>query len=172
MQIKFDRVESVTTKPNASGKTYSQLMVVGEAMSGKLEGQEWSCKFFKNNKDMAGKAQALLKGQIVDVKQEQNGKFWNPVDLTVVDSASGGGSPGVAPSVASGACVCENERFTYLKEAAKMKGDGLFDGGEVWETMEIMGEAADRIKDYVDKTGPFQFPKDTSDGIPEVDVEE
>ena len=174
MRIKFLRTENLVTNPNAAGKTYPMLRIVGEALEGKLLGQEWSTKFFPSMKDMASVAKSAKVGDVIDVVMKVNGKYMNPESMSIVDPALAKVyEPTVASTLISAAPVNkEKERKDNLAIAVNIMGAKKPKDDAVEYLVDASG-VADLIEDYAKETGPFQFDKDTAkNGIPEVDSDD
>jgi hypothetical protein len=165
MRIKFKSYESTKTNPNKDGKTYNIVRVKGEALSGKLEGQDWTTQVFASAKEMVGQIKGLSAGDIVDVKMVKNGNFWNPTAFTKVEGES------AAPSVVSNvqqSAPAVNSRLENLKVAVGILGPKAKKDVAADYIM-AAGEIADLVQNYVDKEGVFQFDKRAEGGIPDVD---
>ena len=168
MKITFDRVEKTKTNPNAAGKSYSIIRVHGTALEGKMADQPWTTQFFASNKELADAVDDLAKGDTVDVEMKKNGNFWNPVGFkksgAPMPTASSGGSGAAQPVAVA------NPRLTNLEAAIKILGPKAPDE-EPFDYLANAAGVADLIQDYVDEKGAFQFGKETSEGIPEVEDE-
>ena len=169
MKIKFKRMEKMTTKPNMSGKTFPMVRVVGEALEGKLIGQEWSTKFFPSAKDMLTVVKNANVGDIIDVTMTQNGKFFNPTKMSIVDSP-----PEVSPEQQSSTIISSKKSKQDLRrERIKMAFSVLGQKKPKEDPFKYISNAAgiaDIIEDYVNEKGAFQFDRKTSkNGIPEVE---
>lgn len=180
MRIVFKESFTSKTNPNASGKTYSIVRVKGTAMEGKMKDQEWTTQFFANNKDLYDQVKTFSNGDIVDVSMTKNGNFWNPTGFTKV---TGDAAPTVnipqsnpqvnkdskAPTPEDTAKVLEDyQRTIQIKFAINAMGP--IGKKNVVKYMKQAGEIADLIGNYMDKSGMFQFDKETSEnGIPDID---
>lgn len=169
MRIKFDRLETLQTNPNPSGKTYSMTRVVGEALEGKLVGQEWSTKFFPSNKDLQSVAKQAVKGDILDITMKKQGNYLNPVTMEICDpdslpvATSSGMAVGVIPINKA------SDRRDNLAVAISIMGPKKTKDEPVDYIMDAAG-VADLVGDYATESGPFQFDPETSkNGIPDVD---
>ena len=163
MKIKFTGSE-VKTQKARNGKEFKMTYVNGTAIGGKLDGQDYTTKFFTNNKELSGQVDELNVGDIVDIEMTKNGQYYNPTKFTSEGQASSGGSGG-APV---GAPV--NQRFENLKVAVDIMG-AMVTGQEPFDYLKEAAGVADMIQDYVDKKGAFQFDN-TSDDIPFEDDED
>ena len=184
MRIKFDRIENFTTKPNAKGKVFKMIAVFGEALEGKLQGQEWNTKFFSNNKDLYSQVKQANKGDIVTVKMEKFGSYFNPTEFTV-ESASEAETNNRVEEVVSRAAgtvmqkpVFEDETVKNYKNRKLNIVTALNSVGTkmpktpVSKYMEQAGQVADSIEDYCNQTGMFSSDYvGTTDDIPVVDVQ-
>jgi hypothetical protein len=162
MKIRFDRMESGKTNPNASGKTYPVYRIFGEALEGQMIGQEKSYQIFVTAKEMVAQVKALNKGDIVNVRLKKNGKWWNPTAFEKVeeDPVQTGSTNGQ---------VQVDDRLENLKVAVKVLGPKTPKKNAA-EYMLDAASVADMVQDYRDKKGPFQFDEATSDGIPAEDT--
>ena len=167
MKIVFDRYEWTKTKPNKAGKQYDQARVIGKAIGGKSDGQEWSTTFFKNNKEAVSVIQSLNQGDTVEIKMKQNGEFWNAVSIEKIAGTQG--EPTVTSPV--GAVVMgpspNNKREGALKLAVESMGPKPPKKNTAVYAMEI-GELADLFIDYINESGPFAMNA-TTNGIPDSD---
>jgi hypothetical protein len=172
MKIKFTKAEETRTNPNAQGKTFPIVRVHGTALEGNTSGQAWSTQFFANNKSLKAQVDKLNAGDTVTVKMEKNGKFWNPGSFTkdetpIVASTSG--------TVSSGPIVSKEDqqkldRRSNIKMAVDILGPKPTKKDD-FEYVQQAGTIADLIQDYVDNKGAFQFGNDTSDDIPDEEVD-
>ena len=166
MKIIFDSIEVVENKAKATGKPFKMTHVKGKALGGKLDGQDYTSKFFTNNKELTAQAEALKKGEIVDIKMEKNGQYFNPVSYTSEGMAPVTGAAGGA----GGVTMVENPRLTNLKIAIDIMGS-INTGQEPFDYIQDAAGVADLIQHYVDETGAFQFAN-TTDDIPGVEEED
>ena len=166
MKIIFDSIEVVENKAKATGKPFKMTHVKGKALGGKLDGQDYTSKFFTNNKELTAQAEALKKGEIVDIKMEKNGQYFNPVSYTSEGMAPVTGAAGGA----GGVTMVENPRLTNLKIAIDIMGS-INTGQEPFDYIQEAAGVADLIQHYVDETGAFQFAN-TTDDIPGVEEED
>jgi len=166
MRIKFDRMETITTNPNPQGKTFQMTRVIGEALEGKLLGQEWSTKFFQSAQDMHAIVKAAQKGEILDITMKKNGNYLNPVAIEVID----GDTIPVPTAQIGGTCGNKvQERKDNLGIATSIMGPMKAKDKAVDYLMDA-ASIADLVEDYAQETGAFQFDKETAEkGIPDVD---
>ena len=164
----FDRYEDFRTKPNKNGKTFEQIRVVGKATSGKSAGQEWSCAFFKNNKEAADVIRQLDQGDIINVTMNKNGNFWNPTAIEKVSSSQGSVTNQEQPTLnggtPNGIDMTLSKRSLAIKLAIESLGPKPAKKSSVEYAME-MGELADLYVDYINEAGPFSMDSETN-GIP------
>ena len=168
MKIKYDRFEEIT-RTSGKGSKYKVVTVHGKAIGGKLDGQDYSCTFFANNKELRAQVEDLTKGSTVEITMTKKDKFWNPTKFEMVpadEAPQGGSGVGDAPT---GAPV--NQRFENLKLAADIIGTKLTDQ-DSYEYLTDAASLADMIQDYIDKKGAFQFDNTSSDEIPDENVGE
>lgn len=173
MRIKFIKHETIKTKPNAAGKVYPMTRVVGTAMEGAMQGQEWSTKFFPSMKDMNSVVKTANAGDIMDITMKQNGNFLNPVKIDIVDTNSGDnvsdpGTRSAGPMVNSPLNEAQ-ERRDNLAVAVSIMGPKKPKTNPVDYITDVAG-VADLIDDYAKKNGAFQFdPETAKEGIPEME---
>ena len=172
MRIKFLRLENIMTNPNASGKTYPMIRLVGEALEGKLLGQEWSTKIFPSMKDMASVIKSAKVGDIIDITMKVNGKFMNPERMEIVDPGTLSSTAPLPDALTMSSAQFNNkakERKENLAIAVNVMGAKKAKDDAVEYLIDVSG-VADLIDDYAKETGAFQFNKDVAkNGIPEAD---
>jgi hypothetical protein len=163
LKIKFKNFD-VKEQTSKAGKPFKMVHVNGTAIGGKLDGQDYTCKFFGSNKELRGQVEALQPGDLVDIEMKKNGNFWNPVGFK---------SEGPAPSsnaALMGVPSGVNQRFENLKVAVEILGAVPSDQ-EPFEYLQDAAGVADMIQDYIDEKGAFQFAN-TTDEIPGDDEED
>jgi len=160
LKIKFDRYEVKEQTSAKSNKPYKMCHVHGVAVGGKLDGQDYTTKFFGNNKELLGQVEGLIPGEIVDVEMKKNGQYWNPVGFKGEGIPAAGGATGGSGAVA----MVENPRLTNLKIAIDILGS-IGTDQEPFDYIQDAAGVADLIQHYVDETGAFQFAN-TTDEIP------
>jgi len=167
MRIKFKRLENISTKPNASGKSYPMIRVIGEALEGQLSGQEWSTKFFPSSKDMHTVAKQAKVNDILDITMKKNGLYLNPVTIEILD-----------PSIVQVDNKVQVSEKIFVSKATERK-DNLSIATSIMgpkkvkdDPVDYLNDAAsiaDLVEDYANETGAFQFSKDIVDNdIPKV----
>jgi len=164
MKIQFDRYEVGKTNPNAQGKSYPIIRVIGTALEGNMRGQEWQTKFFANAKDMVSQVKALKKGDIVKVTMTKNGNYWNPSEFAVIDE------PVAIPHADTPTqSVKYNSKLDYINMAIKALGPI----GKANPEAYIMkaAEIANLINEYVTDSGIFKAEKEKSKPIDEEALE-
>ena len=173
MRIKFKRMENFQTKPNASGKSYPMVRVIGEALQGSMIGQEWSTKFFPSNKDMHSVAKSANVDEIIEITMKKNGTFLNPVsmeivsdDVAAVDSqVSAAVQPAAVQPVVSKSVLRRNN----LQVAVAIIGPKKAKDSAI-DYLQDAGGSADLVDDYSKEEGAFKFNKETAgNGIPDAD---
>jgi len=175
MRITFKRLEKIFTKPNAAGKSYPMIRIVGDALEGTLVGQEWSTKFFPSSKDMASAASAAKPGDILDITMTQKGNFLNPTHIEIGNVATNVGAPQatltppvVAPIVSETSSEASIRREN-IDIAIAIMGQKTAKRDAVDYLMDAAG-IADLIDDYTNKKGAFQFSDEiVKNDIPEAD---
>ena len=170
MRIKYLRTEDIMTNPNAAGKTYPMKRIVGEALEGKLLGQEWSTKIFPSMKDMYDVVKVAKIGDTMDITMRVNGKYMNPEKMEIVDPTTlspTAGTPAAPQMMPMGVGNKEKERKDSLAIAVSIMGPKKPITDAVDYLIDASG-VADLIDDYAKETGPFQFDKEAAkEGIPE-----
>lgn len=171
MRIEFDKFEDTTTNPNKSGKTFPIIRVHGKALSGKLEGNEWTTQFFQSAKEMVSQVKSLNKGDIVDVKMVSNGNFWNPTSFTKVNQDGNTGTKAEQlTSVAKE--LAENTGKVAKRDALNIAVHIVGPKKASVSALDYLTKIKDTVKlveDFVDESGPFQFKNGGIDtDIPEV----
>ena len=169
MKIKFDKHELTKTNPNQSGKSFPICRVYGTALSGKLEGKEYTTQFFQSAKDMLSQVKELKSGDIVEIKMTANGQYWNPTSFSKVEDD---GVPTMSTSTGSGGKVVQsNPRLDNLKVAVKIIGPKA-KGKSSLDYLTEVSETVKLIEDFVDEKGAFMF-KDggVEPEIPEVEID-
>lgn len=173
-RIKIKEVTQGKTNPNAAGKSYSIVRVKGTFADGDKAGMEWNTQFFANKKDLKSQTDSLNAGDLVDVSMTKNGNFWNPTAFTKVEQ-------GDAPSVVSFNTTAAPEKPVQVNVAPStepgkldyirlgMKAIGTLGKMKPITYVEKVKEVADLLEQAAKGTGPFQFGKETKDGIPDVD---
>jgi len=168
MRIKFKRVENFQTKPNASGKTYPMVRVVGEALQGSMIGQEWSTKFFPSSKDMHSVVKSANVDDIIEITMKKNGTFLNPVSMEIIAGDVVAVDNKVATQINQPTDMSPLRRKN-LAVAVSVLGPKKAKDDTIEYLMDAAG-IADLVSDYAKEKGAFKFDKETTGtGIPDAD---
>ena len=174
MRIKFKRLENFSTKPNASGKTFPMVRIVGEALQGSMIGQEWSTKFFPSSKDMHSVVKSAAVDDIIEITMKKNGTFLNPVSMEIVAGDVAAVDSKVAATMVPTAAVAVPDdkpvlRRKNLAVAVSIMGPKKAKDNPIDYLVDAAG-VADLVGDYAKEEGAFKFDKETAgNGIPDAD---
>ena len=173
MRIKFKRLENFSTKPNASGKTFPMVRVVGEALQGSMIGQEWSTKFFPSNKDMYSVVKSAAVDDIIEITMKKSGTFLNPVSMEIVAGDVAAVDSKVAATMAPVTTAPPDDKSVLRRKNLAVAVNIMGPKKAKDDPIDYLSDAtsiADLVGDYAKEEGAFKFDKKTAgNGIPDVD---